>query len=185
MLMFGFDMKLYLITGCIFLFLLISILLIVKKSKVKVLYEIYAIMVNVQKEVLLIYDRKNKRLNVPHIMVPFDEIPTRIVPEYLKEVTHLELGDYSYNMQIHEKTQKFDRVRDDIGPILIKDEIKKRSKKSCLFYSFAIDESIREVHKEKYPYPDFFSVEEIKSMDKSTRPPEEVCEVLYKLSDML
>ena len=136
-----------------------------------VVYRVKAFVFDSQSNLLLIYDQKKSRMTVPERSVAFDEIPTKALEMLMRE-EFPEL-QWHYDWRYHAGNNKYDRVRDDVGPLYTYCSSKGRQKECVLCYALFLENSTAlESRKREYPFPEFFSLAELGGMSEDIRPEE-------------
>ncbi len=167
----------YLIAGCAVLAAGILILISVLRA---VLLEVQLFVQNRQGEYLLIYDAEKRRFKLPAREVPFDEIPTKILFDLMEDF--LPGAKFSCDPMFHAGENKYDRIRDDLGPAYLY-EVQGKLRKKCVFcYLLKIESyEISERSKKTAPFPEFYPLQAIKEMSEDIRPDARVMLVLERI----
>ena len=172
-------MKILTIVAVSAILILFIVLFFARSKKV---YEVHLFVRNTRGEMLLIYDQHIGHFVVPNRQVPFDEIPTKVVYTLMNDLFGSSSWDFDYTYHFADK--KYDRVRDDIGPIYVYDAVKKNKKKCVLCYALNVFDHEETYHfKKEYPYPEFYTKSEIENMGADIIPPEETQKILQDLLD--
>ena len=148
--------------------------LVLVRRRGLVTYRGELLLVREEREVLLLMDPAARRLTLPGRALRFDEIPSRAIPALVEETAFFREGEYRFSPRFHLPVRKFDRIRDDVGPAFLLDRRGKRGKECLLFYVLEVAEGAENRGRNLFPYPEFYSLEEICRMDPDTIPPEEV-----------
>lgn len=142
-------------------------------EKVGVSYRILIIAVNSKNEILLVFNSTLGSLSLPSKTLLPDETPTMGISSLLKKYSEsTDVPKYIPHPLFHSPFQKFDRVRDDIGPIYISEYVMHKHKCCDLFYVFFVDSKCNSLEFRIYPYPEFYDINFIRSMDTDTKIPD-------------
>lgn len=159
------------IAECVLLLAVLSLIGVMRwLIRRQIRYRIQIVLLNTDGESLLVYDSRAGSLALPGAVVPFDDIPTNKIAPLLETCAGIGETAYRPHTQFHSPLQKYDRIRDDIGPAYIR-ERRVKGKRFCeLFYVFCLNEERESSNFKQPPYPEFYSLREMEAMDFSTRP---------------
>lgn len=156
-------------------------LLYIYCRRIKVVYEVQLFIRNVEGEVLLVYDQQLGRFSVPQREVLFDEIPTQIIQDMMAKLLGASIWEFDYSY--HFTDNKYDRIRDDTGPIYIYDIMAKHKKRCVLCYLIFVEKFDESYNvKKAHPWPEFFSIDEINKMGEDIIPIDMSRNIILKLS---
>ena len=154
----------------------LAITLTLLLTRQRVVYEVRAFVTDEGGNLLLVYDQASRRMAVPSRRVAFDEIPTKAL-ELLMAESYPTLC-WQYDWRHHARNNKYDRVRDDVGPIYTY-YIEKKVKKHCvLCYALQFGGTLPEGQKHEYPFPELFPPADIQVMSADIRPEEKTMHVI-------
>lgn len=170
----------YLLTGFIIIFLAIIFVLYVHKQ---VQYEVQLLICNSEKEVLLVFDKKTGCFILPSHKVLFDQIPTEVVCELINKL--FGEANWDFDWKYHSQNHKYDRVRDDVGPIYSYDSNQYLRKTCCLCYAIILrDFVLVDYLKKQAPYPEFYTLESIYTMSDDIKPPKIMIDLIERALSM-
>ena len=170
-------MKIFALIGIVVCILFVLNLILENR---RIGYAVQLFVKNRRGELLLIYDGKQSRFTVPCRKVLFNETPTKTVNTLMNEVLPGQEWDFDY--EYHLPDNKYDRVRDDIGPVRIYDQVGKIGKKCVLCYVLCVEQFKSSYSfKKEYPFLEFYSTEEIDAMSEEICPPKVVLTTIRKL----
>lgn len=143
-------------------------------------YEVQLFVQNASGEILLVFDQHSGRFVVPHRQVAFDEIPTKVIHTMMTDLFGTSPWDFDYSY--HFSDNKYDRIRDDTGPIYAYDVKEGRRKRCVLCYLLRLTEYHDNYDfKKEYPYPEFYTRVEIDQMGKDINPNERTRSILHRI----
>lgn len=151
---------------------LVLLLMLYAKGKRRVHYRVFVLILNREGEQLLIYDKKEGRLTVPALDLPGNEIPTRFIPKIVDEVIGYRMEHLRVSSLFHPSLRKYDRTRDDHPPAFIAERTFGKEKYYCELYVLEDGGDPQQLPRTLFPYPEFFTYEEIQAMDESAIPNE-------------
>ena len=141
----------------------VTVAVIIAKKIHTIVYEVRLIIQNKQGEFLLVFDGAEGRFRAPVQRVSFDEIPTGAVCVAMKTLLH-DIS-YRYDAFFHVTTSKFDRVRDDVGPLYCYEHKKWLRTYFSMYYILETDIlRLPETVEKTEPFPQFYSMEFIENI---------------------
>lgn len=167
------------IMGSVCMIILLVVWIIFQRNRT--VYKIQLFVRNTKGEFLLVYNQRARRFDVLSCLVGFDEIPTQLIGSVMQKM--VPGSGWSFDYQYHFRENKYDRVRDDIGPVCTYEDKTGFYKKYVLCYVLGLMEYQQTFDwKRMYPYPEFYSLKEIASMSEDIRPPRKNWEIMKGLS---
>lgn len=160
------------------------------KKKKYIRYSIIVFVLNSKNELLLVLSPHHHRLIPPGGSMNDYEMPHLAVERMLKTQADLDREDYVFHESFHNKVGRYGRVLDCVAPFATQHEfITAQSKNVRYHYSFIYVCRLKkhvDINTNLSCFPNFYSIEEIKEMEDSVKPFQDIIirygEMLQKLN---